>query len=118
MKGGHLSSDQSQIWKSHVTNVSVGHETVDVTEASSTQGAAGESEKAGHKTGHGIRHSLYVCIKFYRTGQECYIYYISINCQISWADPGGTAIPGHPVTEVEQARSTPSFSKNQFDSNP
>jgi len=33
---------------------------------------------------------------------------------IRWADPGGTAIPGQPVTEVEQAPSTPSFSKNQF----
>ena len=31
-----------------------------------------------------------------------------------WADPGGTAIQGQPVTEVEQAPSTPSFSKNQF----
>ena len=28
-----------------------------------------------------------------------------------WADPGGT---GGTVTEVEQAPSTPSFSKNQF----
>jgi hypothetical protein len=31
-----------------------------------------------------------------------------------WADPGGTAIPGQPATEVEQAPSTPSVSKNQF----
>lgn len=31
-----------------------------------------------------------------------------------WAGPGGTAMPGQPVTEVEQAPSTPSFSKNQF----
>ena len=31
-----------------------------------------------------------------------------------WADPGGTAIPGQPVTEVEQALNTPSFSKNEF----
>jgi hypothetical protein len=118
MEGGPLSSDQSQTWKSHVTNVTVGHKTVDVTEASSIQRAVGESEKAGHKTGHAIHHSLYVCIKFYWTGQECYIYYISINCEISWADPGGTAIPGHPVTEVQQAPSTSLFSKNQFNSNP
>jgi hypothetical protein len=41
MKGDPLSSDQSQIWKSHVTNVSVGHEIIDVTEARSTQ----ESQK-------------------------------------------------------------------------
>ena len=34
--------------------------------------------------------------------------------EIMWADPGGTAIPGQPVTEVEQAPTTPSFSKNQF----
>jgi hypothetical protein len=51
MKGGPLSSDQSQTWKSHVTNITVGHETVDVTEAGSTQRAVGESEKAGHKQG-------------------------------------------------------------------
>ena len=31
-----------------------------------------------------------------------------------WAGPGGTAMPGQPVTEVEQAPSTPSISKNQF----
>jgi len=31
-----------------------------------------------------------------------------------WACPGGTAIKCQPVTEVEQAPSTPSFSKNQF----
>lgn len=31
-----------------------------------------------------------------------------------WAGPDGTAMPGQPVTEVEQAPSTPSFSKNQF----
>jgi len=62
--------DQSQNWKTHVTNVTVGHETVDVTEASSTQGAVEESEKVGRKTGHDIRHSLYVCITFYRTGQD------------------------------------------------
>ena len=31
-----------------------------------------------------------------------------------WADLGGTAIPGQAVTEVEQAPSTPSFPKNQF----
>ena len=31
-----------------------------------------------------------------------------------WAVPGGSAIPGQPATEVEQAPSTPSFSKNQF----
>jgi len=29
-------------------------------------------------------------------------------------NPGGTAIPGQPATEVEQAPSTPSDSKNQF----
>jgi len=33
---------------------------------------------------------------------------------IRLTDPGGTAIPGQPVSEVEQAPSTPSFSKNQF----
>ena len=52
---------------------------------------------------------------------ECYTYYMSINYtirEISWADPGGTAIPGQPVTEVEQAPSTPSFSKNHFHSGP
>lgn len=37
-----------------------------------------------------------------------------LNLTIRWAGPGGTAIPGQPVTEVEQAPSTPSFSKNQF----
>jgi len=73
-EGPLLLSDQSQNWKTHVTNVSVGHETVDVTEASSTQRAVGESEKAGRKTGNVIRHSLCVCIKFYRTGKEYYIY--------------------------------------------
>lgn len=35
-------------------------------------------------------------------------------CDVRWAGPGGTAMPGQPVTEVEQAPSTPSFSKNQF----
>ena len=122
MTKGPLSlSDQSQNWKTHVTNITVGHETVDVTEASSTQGAVGESEKVGRKTGHGIRHSLYVCIKFYRTGQECYIYYNSIKCtmtEIIWADPRGTATQVQPVTEVGQASSTQSFSKNQFISGP
>jgi len=34
--------------------------------------------------------------------------------QSMWAGPGGTAIPGQTVTEVEQAPSTPSFYKNQF----
>jgi len=34
--------------------------------------------------------------------------------EIMWAGPGGTAIPGQPVTEVEQAPSTPSYSKNQY----
>ena len=96
----------------------MGHETADVTEVSSTRGRAGESEKVGRKTRHGIRHCLSVCIKFYRTGQECYIYYICINCEISWADPGDTAKPGQPVTEVEQAPATRSFSKNQFNNNP
>lgn len=38
--------------------------------------------------------------------------YVYIN--LWWADPGGTAMPGQPVTEVEQAPNTPSFSKNQF----
>src|SRR5436190_18370496 len=33
---------------------------------------------------------------------------------IRWAGPGGTAMPGQPVTEVVQAPSTPSCSKNQF----
>ena len=33
---------------------------------------------------------------------------------IKWADPGGTAIPGRPVTEAEQAPSALSMSKNQF----
>ena len=117
-EGPLLLSQQLQNWKTRITNVTVGHETVDVTEASSTQGAAGESEKAGRKTGHSIRHSLYVCFKFYRTGQERYIYYISINCEIRWASPADTAILGHPVTEVKQAPSTPSYTKNQFNSNP
>ena len=31
-----------------------------------------------------------------------------------WADPGGTAIPGQPVTKVEQAPDTSSVYKNQF----
>ena len=31
-----------------------------------------------------------------------------------WADPGGTAIPGQPVTEPEQAPGTLSPYKNQF----
>ena len=31
-----------------------------------------------------------------------------------WADPGGTAIPGQPVTESEQAPGTLSPYKNQF----
>jgi len=31
-----------------------------------------------------------------------------------WAVPGGTAMPGQPVTEVEQAPNAPSISKNQF----
>ena len=99
----------------------MGHETVDVTEASSTQGAVEESDKVGRKTRHGIHNSLYVCIKFYQTGQECYVYYISITCtmrEIRWADPVDTAILGQPMTEVEQAPSTPSFSKNQFNPDP
>ena len=33
---------------------------------------------------------------------------------LRWADPGGTAIPDQPATEVVQAPSTPSFYKNQF----
>ena len=33
---------------------------------------------------------------------------------IKWADPGGTAIPGRPVTEAEQAPGALSISKNQF----
>ena len=32
-----------------------------------------------------------------------------------WADPGGTAIPGQPVEEPEQAPASPPGSKNQFD---
>ena len=72
-EGPLLLSDQSQNWKTHITNVTVGHETLDMTEASSIQGAVGESEKAGLKTGHSIRHSLYVRLKFFRTGMECYI---------------------------------------------
>jgi len=35
-----------------------------------------------------------------------------------WAGAGGTAITGLPVTEVKQAPSTPSFSKNQFNPYP
>ena len=35
-----------------------------------------------------------------------------------WAGSGGTAIPGQPVTEVEQAPSTSSFSKNLFNPYP
>ncbi len=31
-----------------------------------------------------------------------------------WAVPGGTAIPGQPVIEVEQAPNSPSMFKNQF----
>jgi len=72
-EGPLLLSDQSHNWKTYITNVNVGHETVDVTEASSTQGAVRESEKVGLKTGHSIRHSLYVCVKFYRTGRQYYI---------------------------------------------
>lgn len=33
---------------------------------------------------------------------------------LKWADPGGTAIPGRPMTEAEQAPCTLSMSKNQF----
>ena len=74
MTEGPLSSDKSQNWKTHITNITVGHETADVTEATSTRGRAGESEKVGWKMGHGIHHCLSVCINFYRTGQECYTY--------------------------------------------
>ncbi|GBP17822.1 hypothetical protein EVAR_102682_1 [Eumeta japonica] len=31
-----------------------------------------------------------------------------------WAIPGGTAMPGRPVTGVERAPNTPSCHKNQF----
>lgn len=31
-----------------------------------------------------------------------------------WADPGGTAIPGQPVTRAEQAPDISSSTKNQF----
>ena len=31
-----------------------------------------------------------------------------------WADPGGSAIPGQPVTKAEQAPDTSSKFKNQF----
>ena len=31
-----------------------------------------------------------------------------------WADPGGTAIPGQPAEEVEQAPNFPPLAKNQF----
>ena len=52
MTKGPLSlSDQSQNLKTHVTNVTVGHETVDVTKASSTRRAVGESEKLGGRRG-------------------------------------------------------------------
>lgn len=34
--------------------------------------------------------------------------------QGEWADPGGTAIPGQPVEEPEQAPVSPPSSKNQF----
>ena len=33
---------------------------------------------------------------------------------VKWADPGGTAIPGQPVTRAEQAPDISSVSKNQF----
>ena len=41
------------------------------------------------------------CIVFFSPGGE-------------WADPGGTAIPGQPVEEPEQAPVSPPSSKNQF----
>ncbi|KAH3716668.1 hypothetical protein DPMN_059394 [Dreissena polymorpha] len=33
---------------------------------------------------------------------------------VKWTDPGGTAIPGQPVTRAEQAPDISSVSKNQF----
>ena len=40
---------------------------------------------------------------------------LSLSCLLGkWADPGGTAIPGQPMTEPEQAPETPSPYKNQF----
>jgi len=47
-------------------------------------------------------------------------YYLNFNPinytgkDIRWADYDGAALPGHPETEVEQAPSSPSFSKIQF----
>ena len=61
-----------------------------------------------------------MCLEFIRLTLHFLVpkvYFVPINYtvkQIMWAGPGGTAIPGQPVTEVEQAPITPSFSKNQF----
>jgi len=62
-----------------------------------------------------------MCLEFIRlTLHFCNavnVYFVPIHYtvkQIMWAGPGGTAIPGQPMTELEQAPSTPSFSKNQF----
>ncbi|KAJ0171513.1 hypothetical protein K1T71_013063 [Dendrolimus kikuchii] len=39
--------------------------------------------------------------------------YTLIKCYL-WANPGGTAMPGRPVTGVERAPNIPSIYKNQF----
>ena len=53
----------------------------------------------------------YICTRKYNKEIErCLFFYFLIR----WADPGGTAIPGRPVTEAEQAPSALSMSKNQF----
>ena len=41
-------------------------------------------------------------------------FYLNITPQGEWAVPGGTAIPGQPVEEPEQAPVSPPSSKNQF----
>ena len=46
-----------------------------------------------------------------------FIFYFVVDLESlvgKWADPGGTAIPGQPVTEPEQAPGTLSPYKNQF----
>ena len=57
---------------------------------------------------------LYLSGELEWTGSFCFSFVLYYSPKGEWADPGGTAIPGQPVGESEQAPvSLPKF-KNQF----
>ncbi|KPJ19850.1 hypothetical protein RR48_07449 [Papilio machaon] len=49
-----------------------------------------------------------------RPGETAFVITVVPTPGLLWADPGGTAMPGRPVTGVERAPNIPSLYKNQF----